>query len=195
MKKYIKVAVVCAAVSACSTMGDKVIQRSDNLSSRPSWVSETTAYYEEGNKTYFVGNMVVDGGASPSWLCLAASNVTKKDVADQIKQKLDFITQAANEDMQIGLGQLKYVGTEASNITVSSLKREGCYWEKVLTQVDETSKGIVYRAFARLSIPTADLKKAIKAAAEKKGLSKKFQKQVDERWDYVTAFDKEAVSE
>lgn len=195
MNKSIATVIMCMAMSACSTMGDKVIQRSDNLSSRPDWASETTSYYEKGNKTYFVGNMVVDGGASPSWLCLAASNVTKKDVADQIKQKLDFIVQAANEDMEIGLGQLKYVGTEASNLTVSSLKREGCYWEKVLTQVDESSKGIVYRAFAKLSIPTADLKKAIKDAASKKGLSKDFQKQVDERWNAVTSFSNESTAE
>lgn len=195
MKKSLTTVFMCMAMSACSTMSDKVIQRSDDLSSRPSWASETVAYYEEGNKTYFVGNMVVDGGASPSWLCLAASNVTKKDVADQIKQKLDYIVQAANEDMTVGLGQLKYVGTEASNLTVSSLKREGCYWEKVLTQVDESSKGIVYHAFAKMSIPTADLKKAIKNAASKKGLSKDFQKQVDERWNTVTSFEKEPVAE
>lgn len=195
MNKTIATAIMCMAMSACSTMSDKVIQRSDDLSSRPDWASETVAYFEEGNKTYFVGNMVVDGGASPAWLCLAASNVTKKDVADQIQQKLDYIIQASNEDIEFGLGQLKYVGTEASNLTVSSLRREGCYWEKVLTQVDESSKGIVYRAFAKMSIPTADLKKAIKNAASKKGLSKDFQKQVDERWNVVTAFEREPNAE
>lgn len=182
MKKLIAMIAIVASLSACAT-GDKVLQRADGLSSRPDWASETVASFERGGNTYFVGTMTVDGGASSSWLCMAASNVTKKDVADTIRQKLDFVMQAANEDMELGMGQLKYVGTEASNMVVSNMKREGCYWEKVLTQVDEYSKGVVYRAYAKLSIPTADLKKAIKAAANKKGLSKDFQKQVDERWD------------
>lgn len=183
MKKILASAVLAASLTACSSMGDKVLQRSDDLSSRPDWASETVSSFESGNKTYFVGNMIDDGGKSTSWLCMAASNATKKDTADQIKQKLDFVLQAVNDDMELGVGQLKYIGTEASNIVVSNLKREGCYWEKVLTQVNESSKGVIYRVFAKLSIPTADLKAAIRRAMDKKGISKETKKQAMERWN------------
>lgn len=182
MKKLFATVIVMF-LTACSSMSDKVLQRADGLSSRPEWATETVSSFEDGNKTYFVSSMTVDGGASSSWLCMAASNTAKKDVADMIKQKLDFALQVANEDMNLGVGQLKYVGTEASNLAVSNLKREGCYWEKVLTQVDENSKGVIYKAFAKMSIPTSELKAAIRKAMEKKYLSKEFQKQVNDRWN------------
>ena len=178
-------------VSACSTTGDVVLQRADNLSERPSWASDTVSYFEKDGRANFIGTMSVDGGSSTSWLCMAASNVTKKSVSSLVKQKLDFVTQVAQEDMNLGVNQMKYIGTEASNTVLSNLNRDGCYWEKVLTQKDTNSKSVEYRAFVKMSIPVDELKQAIRSAGAKKGLSQEFSKQVDQRWNEVLEIKRE----
>lgn len=184
MKKFLVIATVIL-LNGCSATGEKVLSRADGLSSRPSWAKETVAYFEDNGVSYFVGNQVVEGDMSPAWVCMAASNMAKKDVSDIINQKLDFLMQMANEDMKVGVAQMKYVGTEATNITMSNLRKDGCYWEKVLTQTDTNENSVQYRAFTKLSIPTSQLKAAIKNAGAKKGLSEDFKKQVDERWNLM----------
>ena len=181
--KKIFVLMLSVIVSACSTTGDVVLQRADNLSSRPEWASDTVSYFEKNGSANFVGTMSATGGSSTAWLCMAASNITKNSVSSLVKQKLDFVTQVAQEDMEVGVNQMKYIGTEASNIVLSNLKREGCYWEKVLTQTDTSTKSVEYRAFVKMSIPVDELKKAILAASRKRGLSEEFAEQVKERWD------------
>ena len=185
MKKLFIMSLI-VMTSACSSLSEKVIARSDGLSSRPDWAKETVSYFEKDGMSNFVGTQVIDGAMNTTWVCTAAANMAKKEVSDTVKQKLDFIVQGANEDMSVGMAQLKYVGTEASNISLSNLRKDGCYWEKVVTQASVDDKQVLYRAFVKTSMPTQQLKDAIKKAGMKRGLSKEFQKQVDERWEVTT---------
>lgn len=179
--KKIYALILSVFISACSTGGDVVLQRADNLSRKPDWASETVSSFEQNGVAYFIGTMSVDGNSSSSWVCMAASNMAKNNISSLIRQKLDFVTQIAQEGTDIGVNQMKYVGTEASDAIVSGLKRDGCYWEKVLTQNDTSSKRVEYKAFVKMSIPVNRLEQAIRNAAKKQGVSPEFAEQANQR--------------
>lgn len=169
MKKLFLISLI-VITSACFSLSEKVISHSDGLSSRPEWAQKTVSYFEKDGMSNFVGTQVIDGSINSTRVCTEAANMTKKEISDTIKQKLDFIVQVANEDISVGMAQLKYEETETSNISLSNLREDGCYWERVVTQTSVGDKQVLYRAFVKMSIPTHQLKDAIKKAVMKRGL-------------------------
>lgn len=196
MKKAVRIFYVFAAVvglSACaSTPKDTVLARSDDLSSRPDWVSEEETFKIEKGTVYMLGTheMPVAGKRVSTGYRIAENNA-KAGLSGAIEQRLNFIFQNAEEGDSMGADQTRFIGGETSKLVASSIRPANRYWEKVSVVVDaDGTRDVIYRIFVRVSMPEADFKKAIQEAikrnAGKKGISEDFAKKVDAHWDQMS---------
>lgn len=196
MKKTARIFYVLAAVlslSACSSvMKDQVIARSDDLSSRPSWANEEKTFTIEKGNVYMMGihEMPVAGKRITTGYRVAENNA-KAGLAGAIEQKLNFMFQNAEEGDEMGADQTRFIGGEVSKLVASSIRPANRYWEKVARVVDaDGNREVIYRIFARVSMPEADFKKAIQDAIKrnsgKKGISEDFAKKVEAHWDQMS---------
>jgi hypothetical protein len=175
---------------SCSSVviQDKVISRSDELSSRPAWVKESNTLTVEKDVVYIMGQAKIPAeNANISQGYRVAENNAKVSLAGSIEQRLNYAFQNAEEGLDVNQNQIKYVSAEAAKISVSNLKPSNRYWEKVLSVVDGSGKTeMFYTLFARMQIKESDLKKAIDNTMNKnKGISDEFKKQVDQQWDKI----------
>lgn len=185
-----------ASLTACSSapvingtqvQEDKVLSRIDGLSSRPAWLKESEVFKVEEGMVYGLGSAVIPGDNRVEAAYRIAENNAKARLAGSIEQRLEYLFQNAEEGTSQESTQARYIGSEASKLTTSSIRTEKVYWEKVAVFNSDGQASIVYRVFARSSIPEKDLKAAIREAIEKrKGdsrLSKSFSEKVDQQWD------------
>ena len=196
MKKTARIFYVFAAIlalSACSSLPkDQVLARSDDLSSRPKWVNEEKTFTIEKGVVYMMGTheMPVAGKRLTTGYRVAENNA-KAGLSGAIEQRLNFIFQNAEEGDDMGADQTRFIGGETSKLVASSIRPANRYWEKVSVVVDaDGNRDVVYRIFARVSMPEADFKKAIQEAIKrnsgKKGISEEFAKKVEAHWDQMS---------
>lgn len=196
MKNVFRIFYVFAAVvalSACaSAPKDVVLARSDDLSSRPDWVSEEETFKIEKGTVYMLGTheMPVVGKRVSTGYRIAENNA-KAGLSGAIEQRLNFIFQNAEEGDSMGADQTRFIGGETSKLVASSIRPANRYWEKVSVVVDaDGTRDVIYRIFVRVSMPEADFKKAIQEAIKrnsgKKGISEDFAKKVDAHWDQMS---------
>lgn len=186
LTKISAIALATALTAACSTiptipMEERVIARSDGLSETPKWATYGVGSFVEKGNISFVGNHDVGIGSSLSMACRVAASKAKNDISSEIYQKLSFVLQHAEEGMNMGAGQTKYIGGEVSKLTTSSIRYDGCYWEQVMIPTGEQSFNTIYRIFAKVSIPKDKLEEAIRKAGKGK-FSQEFTKQVSDHW-------------
>ena len=187
---YILATVLSLSACASSLMKDQVIARSDDLSSRPKWVNEEKTFTIEKGTVYMMGTHEMPADRRLSTGYRIAENNAKAGLSGAIEQRLNFIFQNAEEGDEFGADQARFIGGETSKLVASSIRPANRYWEKVAVVVDaDGTRNVVYRIFARVSMPEADFKKAIQDAIKrnsgKKGISEDFSKKVEAHWDQM----------
>lgn len=189
MKKFFIATSMSLMLAACGGgMSDKVIQRSDDLSSRPSWVKESTPLTKKGSDLYFLGQTRIPAEkANVSMGYRIAENNAKNSIAGAINQNLTYIFQNAEEGISYDANQVQFVSTESAKALMSKATTSDRYWEKVLSTVNaENDKEMFYSIYTRVKISEADLKKAIERTLNKnKGISEDLKKKAAQQWDMM----------
>lgn len=168
-------------------VADQVLARIDDMASRPGWIKESEPFRIEGGKVLSLGSTVIPGDDRVEAAYRIAENSAKAGVSTGIEQRLSFVFQHAEDGTQIGSDQTRFIGTEVSNLTASSITPEKRYWEKYATTLDSGERVTRYKVYSLVSMPESEFKKAVLASlnkrAGKKGISKDFAKKVDKEWD------------
>lgn len=170
------------ALSACGSMSDKVISRSDELSSRPSWVQDDNPVVVK-NGDMFVTSMatVRSDRANISQGYRIAENQAKTDLSNAIKTDIKTNFVDAQEGVEGDQFRTEFLSIEKSEISFSGLMPSNRYWEKVLVTNADGDTEMEYRFFARMKIKEADFKKQMKDFLNgNKGLSPEFNQRVTE---------------
>lgn len=169
---------------------EKVINRIDDLSSRPSYITEQNPFKIEGGKVYALGETTGPIDSNLSALYRIAQNNAKSLISSSVEARLDYILQNAEEGITMGTSQARYIGSEVSQLTTHSIRLDHQYWEKVATVQESGQVTVSYRVFALVEIPEHDFKTAIfdaiRASQGKLGISAEFAKKVDEHWEKIT---------
>ena len=189
MKKLFITTSLSLMLAACGGgMSDKVIQRSDYLSSRPSWAKESTPLTKKGSDLYFLGQARIPAEkANISMGYRIAENNAKNSIASAINQNLTYMFQNAEEGTSYDANQVQFVSTESAKAVMSKAITSDRYWEKVLSTVSaDEDKEMFYSIYARVKISEADLKKAIDRTLNKnKGISEDLKKKAAQQWDLM----------
>ena len=187
MKKSIIAASMAALLAACGGgMSDKVIARSDDMSSRPSWAKESTPLTKKGSDLYFLGQTRIPAEkANISMGYRIAENNAKNAIAGAINQNLTYMFQNAEEGTTYDATQVQFVSTESAKALMSKAVVSDRYWEKVLSTVSaDNDKEMFYSVYTRVKISEADMKKAIDRTLNgSKGISDDLKKKAAQQWD------------
>lgn len=189
MKRTLLTLTSVLTLAACSsTMQDKVISRSDDLSSRPSWAKESTPLTKKGSDLYFLGQTRIPAEkANISMGYRIAENNAKNTIASAINQNLTYMFQNAEEGTSYDANQVQFVSTESAKALMSKAIVSDRYWEKILSTVNaEEDKEMFYSIYTRVKISETDLKKAIDRTLNKnKGISEDLKKKAAQQWDLM----------
>lgn len=198
MQKIISVISVLALLSSCGgTMQDKVIQRSDNRSSRPSWVKEETPLTQKDGNLYFFGQARIPAEkANISMGYRIADNNAKNSIAAAINQNLNYIFQNAEEGTTYDTTQIQFISTESAKALMSKAIPTDHYWEKVLSTINgEGDKEMFYSLYSRVKISEADMKAAVQRTLNgSKGISEDLKKKAEQQWNLMIS-EQYAISE
>lgn len=199
MKKSIIAASMAALLAACGGgMSDKVIARSDDMSSRPSWAKESTPLTKKGSDLYFLGQTRIPAEkANISMGYRIAENNAKNAIAGAINQNLTYMFQNAEEGTTYDATQVQFVSTESAKALMSKAVVSDRYWEKVLSTVSaDNDKEMFYSVYARVKISESDMKKAIDRTLNgSKGISDDLKKKAAQQWDAMVREQYAIVSE
>lgn len=199
MKKSIIAASMAALLAACGGgMSDKVIARSDDMSSRPSWAKESTPLTKKGTDLYFLGQTRIPAEkANISMGYRIAENNAKNAIAGAINQNLTYMFQNAEEGTTYDATQVQFVSTESAKALMSKAVVSDRYWEKVLSTVSaDNDKEMFYSVYARVKISESDMKKAIDRTLNgSKGISDDLKKKAAQQWDAMVREQYVIVSE
>ena len=191
MKKSILMLATVATLGACGGgMQDKVMARSDDRGSRPSWAKEEHPLTRKGSDLYFLGQARIPAEkANVSMGYRIAENNAKNSIAGAINQNLTYMFQNAEEGATYDATQVQFVSTESAKAVMSKAMATDHYWEKVLSTVSaDGDKEMFYSVYARVKISEADLKKAIDRTLNKtKGISEDLKKKAAQQWDLMVA--------
>lgn len=189
MKKLFFATSLSLMLAACGGgMSDKVIQRSDDLSSRPSWAKESTPLTKKGSDLYFLGQARIPAEkANVTMGYRIAENNAKNTIASAINQNLTYMFQNAEEGVTYDTTQVQFVSTESAKAVMSKAITSDRYWEKVLSTVSaDEDKEMFYSIYARIKISETDLKKAIdRTLNQNKGISEDLKKKAAQQWDLM----------
>ena len=181
MKKSILFLATISVLGACGGgMSDKVIARSDELSSRPSWVKDDNPVQVK-NGDMFVTSMatVRSDSANIAQGYRIAENQAKTDLSNAIKTEIKTNFVDAQEGVVGDQFRTEFLSIEKSEIAFSGLMPANRYWEKVLVTTADGDKEMEYRFYARMKIKESDFKKQMKDYLNgNKGLSPEFNKRV-----------------
>ena len=166
MKNKISIALTTLLISGCATTGVSVLERSDNLSSAPSWATMTKASYKKEGNNYFVGYVTVDGQSSPS----AAMNASDEKALSSPMQSLvnQFMDQnQVGEDLQNTTGQRIISSLRSERIPMPSLQITSRYWERVQIPEGEGGSRTELRVYSLAEVSESDFIKAREIAFRK----------------------------
>lgn len=190
---------MAALLAACGGgMSDKVIARSDDMSSRPSWAKESTPLTKKGTDLYFLGQTRIPAEkANISMGYRIAENNAKNAIAGAINQNLTYMFQNAEEGTTYDATQVQFVSTESAKALMSKAVVSDRYWEKVLSTVSaDNDKEMFYSVYARVKISESDMKKAIDRTLNgSKGISDDLKKKAAQQWDAMVREQYAIVSE
>jgi len=179
MKKTFLVLATLVSLTACSSsMSDKVIARSDELSSRPEWAREEKAIVVKKGDMFITSAATVRSDhANISQGYRIAENQIKTDLSNAIKTEIKTNFVNAQEGLEGDRFRAEFLSIEKSEIAFSGLTPENRYWEKVLVSNADGDKDIEYRFFTRMKMKETDFKNQMKRFLNgNKGLSAEFNK-------------------
>jgi len=188
MKKIAILTSVLALAACGGGMSDKVISRSDDLSSRPSWVKDDNPVIVKDGDMFVTSMATVRSDkANISQGYRIAENQAKTDLSNAIKTDIKTNFVDAQEGVEGNQFRTEFLSIEKSEISFSGLMPSNRYWEKVLVTNADGDKEMEYRFFTRMKIKEADFKKQMKDFLNgNKGLSAEFNKRVTETVDEFT---------
>ncbi len=188
MKKIAILTSVLALAACGAGMSDKVISRSDDLSSRPSWVKDDNPVFVKDGDMFITSMATVRSDkANINQGYRIAENQAKTDLSNAIKTDIKTNFVDAQEGVEGDQFRTEFLSIEKSEISFSGLMPSNRYWEKVLVTNADGEKAMEYRFFARMKIKEADFKKQMKDFLNgNKGLSPEFNKRVTETVDEFT---------
>ena len=181
MKKIIPVVSLLSVLAGCATgMRDEVVARSDELSSRPSWVKDDNPIAVKGGDMFVTSMATVRSDrANIAQGYRIAENQAKTDLSNAIKTEIKTNFVDAQEGVEGDQFRTEFLSIEKSEISFSGLMPSNRYWEKVLVTNADGDKEMEYRFFARMKIKESDFKKQMKSFLNgNKGLSAEFNKRV-----------------
>jgi hypothetical protein len=190
MKKSTIIMSALLALAACGGgMRDQVIARSDELSSRPSWVRDDDPIMVKGGDMYVSGLTTIRSDrANVAQGYRMAENSAKTVLANAVKTDIQANLVNAEEGVEGDQFRTEFVGLEKSELSISGLQPANRYWEKVLVADSDGTKATEYRIYVRMKIKETDFKKQMDAFLNKqKGLSANFAKRVDKQVDNFIA--------
>lgn len=169
---------------------ERVLSRIDGLGSRPSWLRESEPFTIDGGVVNSIGMTTIPADHRIEAAYRISDNNGKAAVATAIEQKLEFMFQNAEEGTSMDATQARYIGSEASKLTASSIRIGKHYWEKVSIVSQNGTPNVIYKVFNQINMPEQDFKAAIiDAIRSKQGkghISEEFAKKVDQQWDSFT---------
>lgn len=172
-----------------SDFEETVINRSDELSSRPEWVKESESYESIEGKIYSLGMTVINADQQIDAAYRIAENQAKISMSKNIEQKLEYFFQAAQEGMNIGDEASRFITTEVSKVNISGMHLNGRYWEKFVTIDSSGNKVSRYRVFVRVMMPESMLKeqisRAISGQKNHPEKSKEFINALNSKWNEI----------
>lgn len=178
MKKLLLGFVSLAFLNACSTTTSQVIQRSDDLTARPSWAKITNqnypCEYSESKQEY------VRKSENADYLCMVGSFSqpaeedtdisgvledaeynAKRKFATSINEKIASAYNRVSENNSLSSGRKQSSISTFNNTTFSSMTVVGNYWEKVLEPTNDGKK-IILHAFTQVAISKKAYERALR---------------------------------
>lgn len=196
MKHLLPIVLIGMTVCACSSkppvkgyMEDEILSTSNNKS-QPDWADETKPFYIENGKVHSVGLTTLLGSERPEAGMRISENNARANIAKIIQNRMEFIFQNSEENAAFDSTQSKYIGSEVSSLTSSSIMVKGHWYKRYATSEEDGSRRIYYKIYSLVTMPEEELKRAIDRAinhrVDERKLSPTFQEQVDRQWDKFT---------
>lgn len=168
MKKTLLSLSLVLGLSACASGGVQVLQRSDELTARPSWAKISSQSYpctyseskeayvkkgEEADYLCMVGSFTQPAGEDTdiSGILEDAEYDAKRKFATAINQKIASAYNRVSENNDLSSSQKQSAISAFNKVTLSSMKVVGNYWEKVLEPTND-GKRIMLHAFTQVAV-------------------------------------------
>lgn len=167
---------------------DKVIGRSDELSKRPDWVSETVSVQKDGSKIRIIGASEVPADSRVQAAFKLSDAATRGNLAGKIETNVIKIVEAHETGLGMDDQQLRALVREVSQASFKNVDIKSRYWEKIIRTQSTREKQAVMKVFSLIELSESELKKLFVEAAKKaKSAPKKsaaqFASILDQHWD------------
>ncbi|MBL7714442.1 MAG: hypothetical protein JNL01_03175 [Bdellovibrionales bacterium] len=179
MRIKISAFLVSMFFSACASSGVTVLERSDDVSSRPEWASVTKATFKKDGTNFYVGYVALEGQSSPS----AAMNMSdEKALSEPMKSLVSqFMDQnQVGEDLRNTTGSRIISSLRSERLPMPSLQVTKRYWERVKLTDGEGITRIELRVYSLAEVSDADFQRARQIAFDKLQGKPEIRKVLDE---------------
>ncbi len=165
---------------------DKILGRSDGLSSRPEWASETISVKEDGENLQFIGLVEVPGDSRPTAAFKMSDANARGGIATKIETTVLKMVETSDTGLKMEDQTLKSLIHEMSQITLKNIDIKNRYWEKVQRVSSEGKKSMVMKTFSLIEVPKDEIKKMMfeksKTAEVPVDIRNKVENLVREQW-------------
>lgn len=138
---------------------DKVLGRSDGLTQRPEWASESVNIKEDGENVQFIGLVEVPGDSRPTAAFKMSDANARGGVASKIETNILKVVETSDSGLSINDQSLKSLVHEMSQISLKNVDVKSRYWEKVQRVSSEGKKSMVMKTFSMIEINKSELQK------------------------------------
>jgi hypothetical protein len=181
LKKSFLLVIFSMAFSACATTPSvTVLQRSDDLSSKPSWVSLSNAVRADKENTYFLGYAEVQADSNKA-AALRMSDKTAYAMPMEAMVDAFFQQTKIAEDLKKNSAVSEMVMSVARNSVppMPGLRVSRRYWEVVIVKTEKGTDEQLH-AYSMAEIPTSEYETAKKAVLDKMSGNSELKKNLDE---------------
>lgn len=171
-----------SAPKQADTLGyeeDRVLGRSDGLSSRPDWARETVSVREQSGKVQFIGLAEVPGDSRATAAFKMSDAAARGGIAGKLETSVTKLVESSDTGLNLEDQQLKTLIREVSNVKLTDIDVKDRYWEKLLRTTSDGSKKTVLKAFSLIEVDQEKLKKMMADLASQSKASPDARNQVE----------------
>lgn len=165
---------------------DKVLGRSDGLSARPEWASETISVKEDGENLQFIGLVEVPGDSRATAAFKMSDASARGGIATKIETTVTKMVETSDTGLKMDDQTLKSLIHEMSLITLKNVDIKNRYWEKVQRVSSEGQKSMVMKTFSLIEVNKEEIKKMMfekaKTAEAPTDIKNRVENLVREQW-------------
>ena len=198
MKTKIFIIVGLVTLGACSTgkqLGsqdveyeeDRVLGRSDGLSSRPDWARETISVFEKDGKVQFIGLSEVPGDSRSIAAFKLSDAAARGGVATKLETSVFKLVESSDTGLGLNEQQLKSLIREVSSVNLKNVDVKSRYWEKLQRTNSDGQKILVMKVFSLIEIDKEALRKMMvekaRNAAVPADVRNKVEDMIRSQWD------------